>query len=50
VELARATYKAAFTGTVVRLPLATDDPFYGPEGTTPGWERGSARAASVEPS
>ena len=33
VELTRATYKSAFTGTVVKLPLATDDPFYGPEGT-----------------
>ncbi len=33
VELARATYKSAHTGTVVKLPLATDDPFYGPEGT-----------------
>jgi predicted dehydrogenase len=35
VELTRATYKSAFTGTVVKLPLATDDPFYGPEGTQP---------------
>jgi predicted dehydrogenase len=35
VELARATYKSAFTGTVVRLPLVSDDPFYGPEGTKP---------------
>jgi predicted dehydrogenase len=33
VELVRATYKSAFTGAVVKLPLATDDPFYGPEGT-----------------
>lgn len=33
VELTRATYKSAFTGTIVKLPLATDDPFYGPEGT-----------------
>jgi predicted dehydrogenase len=33
VELTRATYKSAFTGSVVKLPLATDDPFYGPEGT-----------------
>jgi UDP-N-acetyl-2-amino-2-deoxyglucuronate dehydrogenase len=33
VELTRATYKSAFTGTIVTLPLATDDPFYGPEGT-----------------
>jgi predicted dehydrogenase len=32
VELTRATYKSARTGTVVHLPLATDDPFYGPEG------------------
>ena len=44
VELARATYKSAFTRTVVRLPLATDDPFYGPEGTTPSWGRGSVGA------
>ncbi|MEA2514277.1 MAG: hypothetical protein QOJ59_3764 [Thermomicrobiales bacterium] len=35
VELVRATYKSAFTGTVVKLPLAPDDPFYGPEGTQP---------------
>ena len=35
VELTRATYKSAFTGTVVKLPLASDDPFYGPEGTKP---------------
>ena len=33
VELVRATYKSAFTGDVVKLPLATTDPFYGPEGT-----------------
>jgi UDP-N-acetyl-2-amino-2-deoxyglucuronate dehydrogenase len=33
VEVARATYKSAFTGTVVRLPLEPSDPFYGPEGT-----------------
>jgi predicted dehydrogenase len=33
VELVRATYKSAFTGAVVKLPLATTDPFYGPEGT-----------------
>ena len=44
VELARATYKSAFTRTVVRLPLAADDPFYGPEGTTPSWGRGSVGA------
>jgi UDP-N-acetyl-2-amino-2-deoxyglucuronate dehydrogenase len=35
VELARATYKSAFTGQIVTLPLATDDPFYGPKGTMP---------------
>jgi predicted dehydrogenase len=35
VELVRATYKSAFTGAVATLPLAADDPFYGPEGTTP---------------
>ena len=35
VELARATYKSAFTGTVVKLPLAPHDLFYGPEGTSP---------------
>jgi predicted dehydrogenase len=35
VELTRATYKSAFTRTVVKLPLAVDDPFYGPEGTKP---------------
>jgi predicted dehydrogenase len=35
VELVRATYKSAITGTVVKLPLAPDDPFYGPEGTDP---------------
>jgi predicted dehydrogenase len=35
VELVRATYKSAFTGTVAKLPLAPDDPFYGPEGTAP---------------
>src|SRR5262249_44832350 len=33
VELVRATYKSAMTGAVVKLPLAPDDPFYGPEGT-----------------
>ena len=33
VELVRATYKSAFTGSVVKLPLAATDPFYGPEGT-----------------
>ncbi|HEY7035878.1 MAG TPA: Gfo/Idh/MocA family oxidoreductase [Thermomicrobiales bacterium] len=33
VELVRATYKSAITGTVVKLPLSPNDPFYGPEGT-----------------
>jgi UDP-N-acetyl-2-amino-2-deoxyglucuronate dehydrogenase len=33
VELTRATYKSAMTGSVVKLPLAVDDPFYGGEGT-----------------
>jgi UDP-N-acetyl-2-amino-2-deoxyglucuronate dehydrogenase len=35
VELVRATYKSAFTGQIAELPLAKDDPFYGPEGTLP---------------
>jgi hypothetical protein len=33
VELVRATYKSAVTHAVAALPLAKDDPFYGPEGT-----------------
>ena len=33
VELVRATYESALSGTVVTLPLAVDDPFYGVEGT-----------------
>jgi UDP-N-acetyl-2-amino-2-deoxyglucuronate dehydrogenase len=33
VELVRATYKSAMTGAIAKLPLAPDDPFYGPEGT-----------------
>lgn len=33
IELTRATYKSAFTNSIVKLPLSPDDPFYGPEGT-----------------
>jgi predicted dehydrogenase len=33
VELVRATYKSAMTKSIATLPLAIDDPFYGPEGT-----------------
>jgi predicted dehydrogenase len=33
VELVRAAYKSAMTHAITTLPLAIDDPFYGPEGT-----------------
>jgi predicted dehydrogenase len=33
VELVRATYKSAMTKSIATLPLAIDDPYYGPEGT-----------------
>lgn len=34
VELVRGTYKSALTRSIVEMPLPSDDPYYGPEGTT----------------